>query len=218
MLATLALLGSSTSAAAASATSPADGGCLGEFAQCPARGACILADTANKTACALCQHGEYLCPLPLAGGAHACARSAALYEQDCGPALRGSVHDWTLPTAERVRWLSQRANLSELVDQMSNTAAPISRLGIPGYQWLNDDVHSARFVNSTTFPDGCGLGASWSTETARLVGAAVGTEARAGHNTFVHEGTREHAKNGMGLTMYAPNINLVRTSWLVRGA
>lgn len=42
------------------------------------------------------------------------------------------------------------------------------------------------------------------------VGYAVGNEARAGHNGYVHKGNRGAGQNGKGMTMYAPNLNLVR--------
>ena len=40
------------------------------------------------------------------------------------------------------------------------------------------------------------------------VGLAVGLEARGGHNGYVHSGNRGD-QNGVGMTMYAPNMNLV---------
>ena len=41
------------------------------------------------------------------------------------------------------------------------------------------------------------------------VGLAIGMEARGGHNGYVHEGERGHNENGVGITMYAPNMNMV---------
>ena len=62
---------------------------------------------------------------------------------------------------------------------------------------------------TTSFPDGPGLGASWDKSLMRAVGAAVGTEARAVHNNETGS-VRPTGVNGMGLTLYGPNMNLVR--------
>jgi beta-glucosidase len=57
----------------------------------------------------------------------------------------------------------------------SDNAPEILRLGIPAYEWLNDDVHGARFPNATTFPNGCGLGATWSTKILSDVSTTTNT-------------------------------------------
>ena len=87
-------------------------------------------------------------------------------------------------------------------------------MGIPKYQWLNDDQHGVArtTANATVFPNGCGLGATWSPGTLYDVGRIVGSEARGLHNGFLaaDPSGREMNCNGCGLTMYAPNLNLVR--------
>ena len=78
--------------------------------------------------------------------------------------------------------------------------------------WLNDDVHGTATGDGTIFPNGVTLGMSWDSELLHTVGAAVGLEARGGHNGFVHAGNRGSGMwtNGVGITLYAPNMNLVR--------
>jgi len=60
------------------------------------------------------------------------------------------------------------------------------------------------------------MGASFSTDLLRRVGLAIGTEARGVHNSLADKSgeTGGHSwpgtiRNGVGLTMYAPNVNLV---------
>lgn len=52
--------------------------------------------------------------------------------------------------------------------------------------WLNDDEHGVRLAHATVFPDGPGLGAAWNKTLLYFVGAAIGQEARGGHNGFEH--------------------------------
>ena len=55
----------------------------------------------------------------------------------------------------------------------------INRLGLPAYNYLNDDEHGVIGTSSATvFPMGVGMGASWSSEMVHLVGEAIGVEAR----------------------------------------
>ena len=84
-------------------------------------------------------------------------------------------------------------------------------LGIPAYNWLSDDEHGVRGWRSTYFPDGPGLGASFDKELLYEVGEVVGTEARGKHNFLTHTtGMRDNAFNGDGITVYGPNMNLVK--------
>lgn len=187
--------------------------CLGEFSFCNNTGSCVL-DAANETMCTACKMGEYLCPGPML----VCAGSAAAYRTDC-PGLKGTHLDETLPIETRLDYLVSHTTLADWVPQMYDNAPAIPRLGIPAYVWLNDDVHGVNGPHATVFPDGCGLGASFDKELMHSVGIALGSEARAVHNGFVHDGDRgsdgstyssDHGENGVGITMYGPNINLVR--------
>ena len=65
---------------------------------------------------------------------------------------------------------------------------------------------------------GVGMGATWSLDTVHEVGAAIGVEARSTHNVLADKSgnscasksTGNPTANGCGITLYAPNINLVR--------
>ena len=84
-------------------------------------------------------------------------------------------------------------------------------MGIPAYNWLSDDEHGVRGWRSTYFPDGPGLGASFDKDLLYAVGEVVGMEARSKHNFLTHTtGMRDNAFNGDGITVYGPNMNLVK--------
>ncbi len=75
---------------------------------------------------------------------------------------------------------------------------------------LNDDVHGVRQAHGVTFPNGCGLGATWDPDALRTVGRVMAVEARADYNFNTASGNRGQKCNGCGITMYGPNMNLVR--------
>ncbi|XP_065196530.1 uncharacterized protein LOC135828022 [Sycon ciliatum] len=178
----------------------ADSPCLGEFQYCDSSGECVL----DPSLCGKCKHGEYLCL-----DQTTCVHDVEGY-MEC-PHLKGGFFDWTMPMEERVEALAKQATVAEQIGQLTNAAPAIVRLGIPAYNWLNDDEHGVKQKHATSFPNGCALGAMWDKQTMYRVGEAVGQEARALHNGFVHEGNRgEPHDNGVGITMYAPNMNLVR--------
>eukprot|EP00163_Fabomonas_tropica_P032439 TRINITY_DN812_c0_g2_i24.p1 TRINITY_DN812_c0_g2~~TRINITY_DN812_c0_g2_i24.p1 ORF type:complete len:525 (+),score=115.58 TRINITY_DN812_c0_g2_i24:416-1990(+) len=101
-------------------------------------------------------------------------------------------------------------NLTEKVSQLTNDAPALQRFYIPAYNWLNDDEHGVRNAAATSFPNGCSLGSTWSKETLYNVGRAVGIESRGVKNGATQYGNRGHGENGYGITLYAPNMNLVR--------
>ena len=190
------------SSSSSSSSSPSYAECLGEFSLCPgaAGGSCTMT---NGTGCGVCAAGEYLCP----SDQRTCVASAAAYPA-C-PGLAGTHLDASLSAAQRLDYLVAHTTLGEQISQLRDDAPQIERLGIAGYEWLNDDVHGVRLANATAFPNGCGLGAGWSTHTMAAVGAAMALEARGAHNGFVHMGWRNDPPNGYGITLYGPNVNLV---------
>ena len=106
--------------------------------------------------------------------------------------------------------------MAEYIGQMTDNATSLPRLSIPNYSWLNDDQHGVKQPDATAFPNGGSMGASFSTELLNRVGLAIGTEARGVHNSLEDKSgeTGGHTwpgtiRNGVGLTMYAPNVNLV---------
>ena len=84
-----------------------------------------------------------------------------MYLQVNCPGIKGTHLDWTLTVEQRIAFLNANLTLNEKFPQLTNDAPEIERLGIPSYQWLNDDEHGVRNSHATMFPDGCGLGASY---------------------------------------------------------
>ena len=163
------------------------------------------------------KRGWYLCP----SDQKTCVPSAEEYVK-C-PGMRGTHLDWTLDIEARLDYLANATDLQAQVDQLQNGAPALVELGIPAYQWLNDDQHGVARTTAlaTVFPNGCALGATWSTETLAAVGAALGDEARGLHNGFLHavdpnpdpskpNPGRDPYCNGCGITLYSPNLNIVR--------
>lgn len=178
----------------------ADSECLGEYQDCP-NGSCSLFECSTSP----CAAGEYRCPI-----SDHCVESAAALVSSC-PGLGGTHLDPKLSVEERLDYLVNAANLTQMISQLTNKAPSIKELGIPSYNWDNDDEHGVRGTATTYFPDGPGLGASWSKQLLYEVGRVVGLEARAQHNEMVHTlGLRADAPNGGGITIYGPNMNLVR--------
>ncbi|MGO9318041.1 MAG: glycoside hydrolase family 3 C-terminal domain-containing protein [Terracidiphilus sp.] len=113
-----------------------------------------------------------------------------------------------LTLEQRVSDLVSHMTLQEKVSQIQNDAPPIPRLGIPEYNWWNEGLHGvARSGYATVFPQAIGLAATWDTDLIHRVGDVISTEARAKYNEAQREGNR--AIN-YGLTMWSPNINIVR--------
>ena len=101
-------------------------------------------------------------------------------------------------------------NLTQQIAQLTNEGPALPDLGIPMYNWLNDDEHGVKQAHATSFPNGCNLGASWDKKLLGEVGLAIGVEARGGYNGFVNEGNRgmPMPDNGVGITLYSPNLNV----------
>jgi beta-glucosidase len=131
------------------------------------------------------------------------------------PAQPNDYLNPALPLEQRVTDLVSRMTLPEKVSQMQNEAPPIARLGVPGYNWWNEGLHGvARSGYATVFPQAIGLAATWDTDLIHRVGDAISTEARAKYNEAQREGNRSIF---YGLTLWSPNINLVRDPRWGRG-
>ena len=157
--------------------------------------------------CGKCDVGEYLCP----SDQRTCVCGADGYG-GC-PGMAGTHLDASLSEDARLAYLSSHTSLEEKASQLTNAAPELRSLGIPAFQWLNDDEHGVgrTKAKATIFPSGCGLGATWSHETLGQVGVALGDEARGLHAGFLaSDPSRSMKCNGCGPTLYAPNINLVR--------
>ena len=120
-----------------------------------------------------------------------------------------------LPLAMRVDDLVSRMTLSEKVSQMQNEAPAIPRLHVAEYDWWNEGLHGvARSGYATVFPQAIGLAATWDTALVRHVGDTISTEARAKYNDAIRN---ENHSIYYGLTLWSPNINIVRDPRWGRG-
>ncbi len=120
-----------------------------------------------------------------------------------------------LPFERRVADLVSRITLEEKVSQVRDVAPAIARLGIPAYNWWNEALHGvARSGLATSFPQAIGLAATWDDSLIFRMATVISDEARAKHNEYVRQGSRERYQ---GLTFWSPNINLFRDPRWGRG-
>eukprot|EP01084_Bolivina_argentea_P041029 75712_1 len=179
--------------------------CLGEFQLCDS-GDCTM----SPKSCGICSSGQYICPI-----SKHCINNVSEYI-NC-PMLKNTHLDWTLPLSQRLQFLLNNLTLTEKYTQLTNDAPEIYRLGIPSYNWLNDDVHGVRNHHAIQFANGIGLGATWSKNDLFDAAQVIALEARSLHNALVHNGNRGRDQNGDTITLYTPNINLVRDPRWGRG-
>jgi beta-glucosidase len=140
--------------------------------------------------------------------------SDALRAQTVSPAATPPYRDASLPVSQRVDDLVSRMTLAEKVSQMQVDAAAIPRLGVPEYHWGSEALHGvASSGYATVFPQSIGLAASWDTNLVHRIGDVISTEARAKFNAALAEGQY----NFIGLSFFAPNINIVRDPRWGRG-
>jgi beta-glucosidase len=135
------------------------------------------------------------------------------------PAIAGPVlwKDPKLPTEARVKDLVSRMSLSEKVAQLRNGAPPISRLGVPAYDYWSECLHGvARAGVATVFPQAIGMAATWDTPLIHEVADTIATEARAKHNAYANAHDGDSVRY-VGLTFWTPNINLFRDPRWGRG-
>lgn len=123
--------------------------------------------------------------------------------------------DPKVPLEQRVDDLVGRMTLEEKVSQMQNEAPAIPRLHVASYDWWNEGLHGmARSGYATVFPQAIGLAATWDTALVERVADAVSTEARAKYNQAQRQGNHSIY---YGLTIWSPNINIVRDPRWGRG-
>lgn len=137
----------------------------------------------------------------------------------CKPPHRNSFPfcNTSLPIADRARSLISLLTLHEKIQQLSNSAAAVPRLGLPPYEWWSESLHGlagngpgVRFNGSisaaTVFPQVILSAASFNRTLWRALARAIAVEARAMHNA-----------GQAGLTFWAPNINIFRDPRWGRG-
>jgi beta-glucosidase len=137
------------------------------------------------------------------------------------PVLAQKTHEKALylnpdiPLTQRVDDLVGRMTLSEKISQMQNQAPAIPRLHVAEYDWWNEGLHGvARSGYATVFPQAIGLAATWDTALIHRVADVISTEARAKYNEAQRNGNHSIF---YGLTLWSPNINIVRDPRWGRG-
>eukprot|EP00301_Raphidiophrys_heterophryoidea_P003378 c11525_g1_i1.p1 GENE.c11525_g1_i1~~c11525_g1_i1.p1 ORF type:complete len:806 (-),score=183.58 c11525_g1_i1:74-2326(-) len=116
----------------------------------------------------------------------------------------------------RVHDLLKRLPNEAKASLLANAAQGVASLAVPAYEWWNEALHGvghspgvsfgAQTPSATSFPQVISTACSFNTTLFRMIGEAVGTEARAFHNL-----------GRAGLTMWAPNINIFRDPRWGRG-
>ena len=125
--------------------------------------------------------------------------------------------DPSQPIDVRARDLVSRLSLAEKVAQLRNGAPPISRLGIPAYDYWSECLHGvARAGVATVFPQAIGMAATWDAPLIHEVADTIATEARAKHNAYAQAHGGDSVRY-VGLTFWTPNINLFRDPRWGRG-
>ncbi|XP_023518814.1 probable beta-D-xylosidase 6 [Cucurbita pepo subsp. pepo] len=137
----------------------------------------------------------------------------------CNPSLNSPYPfcNKSLSVTVRAQSIVSLLTLEEKIQQLSNNASAIPRLGIPSYEWWSEGLHGiatngpgVSFVgpisSATTFPQVLVTAASFNRTLWYLIGSAIGVEARAMFNV-----------GQCGLTIWAPNINIFRDPRWGRG-
>ena len=115
----------------------------------------------------------------------------------------------------RVNDLISRLSLVEKASLLGYQSKAVPRLGIPAYNWWNEGLHGvARAGEATVFPQAIGLAATFNDSLVNAVSIVISTEARAKFNLSSAKG--QHLQY-MGLTFWAPNINIFRDPRWGRG-
>lgn len=126
-----------------------------------------------------------------------------------------SFRDETLHVDARVALLLKELTLPEKVSLLGYRSPAVQRLDIPEYNWWNEALHGvARAGVATVFPQAIGMAATFNDSLVNRIADVVSTEARAKYNLAVRENRRLQY---MGLTFWAPNINIFRDPRWGRG-
>ncbi len=111
--------------------------------------------------------------------------------------------------------LVAQMDVFEKASQLKYDAAPVERLGVPGYNYWNEALHGvARAGVATMFPQAIGMAAVFDEEAMERVGDIIATEGRAKYNAYASHEDRDIYK---GLTFWSPNVNIFRDPRWGRG-
>ena len=134
------------------------------------------------------------------------------YAQQAPPAYKNP----TLPIEQRVDDLVSRMSLEEKISQLGHTAATVSRLGIPEYNWWNEGLHGvARAGEATVSPQAIAMAATFDEALIHQIADVISTEFRAKYSQTVHPyGSSDWYR---GLTVWSPDINIFRDPRWGRG-
>jgi beta-glucosidase len=116
-----------------------------------------------------------------------------------GQSLDGGVTLVPTWADDRVRALIGQMTVAEKIAQLQNTAPSIDRLKLPAYQYWNEALHGVVTGGATSFPQAIALGSTWDPDLVHEVASAISDEARG-----------FSARDGKGLTYWAPVINMLR--------
>ena len=120
----------------------------------------------------------------------------------------------SLAAEERAADLVHRMTLEEKASQLVNQARPITRLGIPGYDWWSEALHGVATKGTTEFPEPVGLAATFDVAAVHEMANAIGIEGRIKHAQAERGG---HSNIFEGLDFWAPNVNIFRDPRWGRG-
>ena len=183
-------------------TTTASAKCLGAFQACPSTNTCVL----FPQDCSLCSSPSptprYVCP-----DHKTCVPLSSF--PSC-PGIQNTIWDTSLSVSARVSAVINATSVQDWAGQLWNWAPGLYDVYVPPFNWLNDDEHGVKQNAATSFPNGGSLGSTWSPSILNAVGKAIGVEARGILNSNVDAGNRGIGQNGIGITAYAPNLNLVR--------
>lgn len=111
--------------------------------------------------------------------------------------------------------LATEMTITELASQLRHSSKSIERLDIKAYNWWNESLHGvARAGIATVFPQAIAMAASFDEETVYSAASIISQEARAKYNENQAKGDYGIYK---GLTMWSPNINILRDPRWGRG-
>jgi len=126
----------------------------------------------------------------------------------------GKSYDWcdhTKSMEDRVDALVANLTLDEKSVLFVNSAGAVPRIGWPAYQWWSEALHGvARDGVATSFPQICGVAASYNKSLWHMIGDVTSTEGRGKNQEYT-------GKMYDGLTFWAPNVNIFRDPRWGRG-